>query len=345
MVPHKDFRFAVVCLAVAVNSSGCGHLSLRRHREQQVGGTPLPRFEEVPPPLSPSATDTSTVAATAGPAVNVVPASPSVSIAPADQPSPRSPSGPVAVAMETGRDSAGGAAVKAAADPRVVFRNFHRGAVEKFAAMDSYIARLRRREQINSKDAAEELVAFRFRKQPWSVHMKWVGPEANGREVIFVKGQYEGKLHTLLAATDPRFPLSGKVVSLSPDSPLVRSRTRYPITEAGIGALIDRFGALVDREESGKTRALRYAGAKKRLEYEEPLEAVEQTLAANEEPPLPQGGRRWWFFEPKSGLPVLVITADPAGREVEYYCYDRIQAGVGLDDDDFNPEKVWKGKK
>jgi hypothetical protein len=245
--------------------------------------------------------------------------------------------------METGRD-AGAASPKPAADPRLVLRNLHRRAVERFAAMDSYIARLRRREQLNGKDGPEEIIAFEFRKQPWSVRMKWIGTEGNGREVVYVRGRYENKIHTLLAATDPKFPLGGNVVSLAPDSPLVRARSRYPITEAGIGALIARFGRILDREEAGGKRVLRYAGLQKRPEYAEPLEAVEEVIS-EEESPAPRGGRRWWFFDPKSGLPLLVVSSDASGREAEYYCYDRIQTPVGLDDDDFNPDKLWKAKR
>ena len=59
---------------------------------------------------------------------------------------------------------------------------------------------MRRREQINGKDKPEEVMLFKFRKQPRSVYFKWIGPAGNGREAIWVDGQHESKLHTLLAA-------------------------------------------------------------------------------------------------------------------------------------------------
>jgi hypothetical protein len=309
---------------------------LRRNRDQQPAPA-LPRFNEAPAPLPPSATN--------GPSLQTPVTQASVAIPQSPQTPTAAPSAPLAVAMESGRDSGAAPAPKESAnDPRLIVRSLHRRAVERFAAMDSYIARLRRREQLSGKDGPEEIIAFQFRKQPWSVRMKWIGSEGNGREVVYVKGHYENKIHTLLAATDPKFPLGGNVVSLAPDSSLVRARSRYPVTEAGIGALIDRFGRIVDREEASSKRTLRYAGLQKRPEYAEPLEAVEEMIS-EEEAPAPRGGRRWWFFDPKSGLPVLAIASDSAGREAEYYCYDRIQAPVGLDDDDFNPEKLWKAKK
>ena len=63
------------------------------------------------------------------------------------------------------------------------------------------------------------------------------------------------------------------------------------------------------------------------------VEGVEQRVPPNSDPLLPSGGRRWWFFD-TVGLPALIITQDETGREVEYYCHDRIQAPVRLDDDD-----------
>ena len=51
------------------------------------------------------------------------------------------------------------------------------------------------------------------------------------------------------------------------------------------------------------------------------------------------------FFDPNHRLPVLVLTYDEQAHEVEYYCYDRIQFPVKLDDEDFNPEKLWPSPK
>jgi hypothetical protein len=40
-------------------------------------------------------------------------------------------------------------------------------------------------------------------------------------------------------------------------------------------------------------------------------------------------------------MPALIITLDENGKEVEYYRYDRYLLNPHLDDDDFNPDKVW----
>jgi hypothetical protein len=72
------------------------------------------------------------------------------------------------------------------------------------------------------------------------------------------------------------------------------------------------------------------------------MEGIEETIAPGSE--LPGGGTRQVLFDSASHLPVLLITRDAQGRELEYYAYDRLQYPVKLDDDDFNPDKLWPAK-
>jgi hypothetical protein len=226
--------------------------------------------------------------------------------------------------------------------PLARLRALHRQAAETYAGIDSYIVRLRRREVVGGRNKPEEVLLFKFRKQPWSVYFKWLGKEGAGREAIYVKGRYEDKLHTLLAAGDMPLAPAGKHIALPPDSFLVRSSSRHTIHEAGVGALIDAFGNCLASLDKGDGRhgSLKYLGPIQRPEFETPGEAVEQTIPPGDEPQLPKGGLRLWVFDPCHHLPVLVRTLDETGREVEYYCYERFQYPVKLDDDDFDPERM-----
>jgi hypothetical protein len=221
-----------------------------------------------------------------------------------------------------------------------------REAVETYSHIDSYIARLRRREQINGRDKPEEVMLIKFRKQPWSVYFKWLGTEGAGREVIYVRGRYEDKIQTLLAAGDVPLMPAGRRLALAPDSILVRSSSRHAIYESGIGSLVDHFAHLVDAAGRGDVRggAMKYLGMVRRMEFDHPCEAVEQTIPPGVESLLPRGGRRLWVFDPILKLVVLTTAQDDAGHDVEYYCYDRLQYPVRLDDDDFNPDKLWPQK-
>jgi hypothetical protein len=227
----------------------------------------------------------------------------------------------------------------------VQLRALYHQAAEQYATMDSYIARMRRREQVNGRDKPEELLLFKFRKQPYSVYFKWLGPESAGREVIYVQGQQGSLIHTLLAAGDMPFAPAGRRMDLPPDNIFVRSASRHAITEAGIGNLVESFGKLVATQDRGRSGSLKYLGRQRRPEFSTDLEVVEQVVMPGTEQQLPAGGRRWWMFDPASHLPILIITQDAGGHEVEYYCYDRLQFPVHLDNDDFNPDKLWPARR
>jgi hypothetical protein len=225
----------------------------------------------------------------------------------------------------------------------VTVRQLYQAAQERYATLDSYIVRLTRREKVKDTMNPEEVIRFSFRKEPWSVHFKWLGKEGVGRECIYVKGRYEGKLHTKLAAGDVFLMPAGKRIALAPDSPLVRSASRHPITEAGIGASIDRIGITLAAVERGDRRrgTLGVLVGVNRPEFPVPVNGVEIILPPGVDSSLPRGGRRSYFFDPEEKLPMLICTVDERGKEVEYYRYDRLESPVRLDDSDFDPDRLW----
>ena len=225
-------------------------------------------------------------------------------------------------------------------------RSLHREAADAFSRFDSYNARLTRREVVSGKVQAQEIILYRFRKEPWSIYMKWLDGKGRGRECSYVKGRYDDKLHILVASGDVPFTRAGSRVSFATDSMLIRSSSRHVITEAGIGNLIDSYGRLVDNQEQGDRRlgTLSHAGLQKRPEFSHPIEVVDHAIPPGAEKELPRGGRRTWVFDPASRLPVLIVTLDDKGQEVEYYLHDRLQYPVNLDEDDFCPDRLW-GKR
>jgi hypothetical protein len=216
-------------------------------------------------------------------------------------------------------------------------------AAARCRTLDSYIVRLTRRESRKGKPGPEEIIAFFFRKEPFSVRFKWLGDTAKGREVIYVKGRFEGKIHTRVADGDAPFMPAGSKMALSPDNPLVRAASRHPITDAGVCHCVQSLIELLDRQERGDRSQgeLTVLAPQRRLEYPQPIETLQRILPPKVEPELPNGGRRLMYFDPNWQLPLLVITYDDKGTEVEYYRYDRLIAPANLDDDDFNPDKLW----
>jgi hypothetical protein len=216
-----------------------------------------------------------------------------------------------------------------------------------YAPVESYIAQLRRREVVSGRIKPAETILFKFRRQPESIAFKWLNEESKGRELVYVVGRYDNKLHIRLAAGDMPFARAGMRMAFAPDSSLVRSASRHGVEDAGIGASITRLQRMVTTLEQTPERmaSVKYTPELQRAEYARPLEAVEYDMPPGVDRALPEGGRRLMCFDPQTHFPVLVVTHDAQGREVEYYCYDRIQLNVGLDDADFDPDLLWGSEK
>jgi hypothetical protein len=231
-------------------------------------------------------------------------------------------------------------------DPLTGLRRLHRLAVERYASIPGYSAQVHQREQVGGINKPEELMLFKFRKSPWSVYFKWVGNAGHGREVVYVPGRYKDEIHTLLAAGDVFWKPAGSRFAISPDNILTRGRSRHPITEAGIGSLLDRFSLILDAQSKGDRHLgmLSALGPQGRPEFATPVETVEQVIPPGAEAALPRGGRRLWFFGADSHLPELISTRDEKGQEVEYYWYERLEYPQQFTDADFDPDQLW-GKR
>src|SRR5579871_590577 len=136
-----------------------------------------------------------------------------------------------------------------------------RRAADQEKTLNNYVCRIRRREQVNGKDQPEEIILLKYCRAPLSIHCKWLGDEAKGREIIYVQGRRDNRVSVLTGKGDMLG--AGKRLTFPLESPVVRSKSRYPLTEAGVGSAAVRFAALAEAIEHGQTNAglLRYLGA------------------------------------------------------------------------------------
>lgn len=221
-------------------------------------------------------------------------------------------------------------------------------AAKRFVAIPDFESKLTKRETVSGKKQPTEEMRFLFRQEPFSVRLTVTGEHGRGREVVFVKGQNNGKLIIVTGEGDNRLLGAGKKLELDPDNPLATSRTRGKIEDSGIGRPIRVLSKFVEEAEAGKRPAdsIRSLGKVERKEFGSPVDGVEVTLKTSDDPLMPKGGKRQYYFDvdPKSPsyrLPVLVITSEPDGAEVEYYCFTDFKAPAKLTDADF----VVKGKR
>ncbi|MGZ3413760.1 MAG: DUF1571 domain-containing protein [Isosphaeraceae bacterium] len=120
----------------------------------------------------------------------------------------------------------------------------------RFESVTDYICTFYKRERINGRLTPLYVMAMKARTKPKSIYFKFADPY-KGREAIFVEGQNGGKI----LAHDVGFSkfLAG-TLELEPSSSRAMEDNRHPITEAGIGALIDtvarRWAAELSSDES-----------------------------------------------------------------------------------------------
>ncbi|MEK6258487.1 MAG: DUF1571 domain-containing protein [Planctomycetota bacterium] len=98
----------------------------------------------------------------------------------------------------------------------------------------SYTAKLSKQEVVKGELLDEQMMLLKCRHKPFSVYLKWLTTDA-GREVIYAEGANDGKLTAHDGGWKSRLP----AFSVSPDSWIAMRNARYPVTAAGVLALID----------------------------------------------------------------------------------------------------------
>jgi hypothetical protein len=207
---------------------------------------------------------------------------------------------------------------------------------QSYTQVRDYTCTLVTQERVRGKLLPENVIAFHFRPQPFSVYMRWLGPkESAGQEVCYVQGRNNGKMRVHAAKG-----LGGLVgfVSLDPRDPKVTEYSRHTIYEAGLGNMIEQFARTwaADRQ-SGKVRV-------NMAEYEyDQKRCVRVEVAATEINPQLYCYRSVVYFDKQTRLPIRVECYDwprqggpPQGELLEAHSYVGLRFNVGLQDSLFN---------
>jgi outer membrane lipoprotein-sorting protein len=102
-----------------------------------------------------------------------------------------------------------------------------------YARIDHYTATFLTQERVDGELRPQQRLVLKFKK-PFKVYLRWLTGKNEGRQALYPAGVDGNKLWV-------RVPmLVGAVtVSLDPQSPRARKGGRHPITDVGIGRLLD----------------------------------------------------------------------------------------------------------
>lgn len=174
---------------------------------------------------------------------------------------------------------------------------------------------------------APERIACWFRREPFSVRMRWLDPEVKYGESTFVAGQNANRVRF----RPRRGPLGlpPLTVHVDPMTPVHWGEARYPVTEFGLEKLMHR--TLTSLEEAGPAARVIDAGI--------------VTVPLLDRPGLgfridyPSGfasaRTQELFVDPVTLLPLGARLTRPDGELEALYLYDELQLDVNLTNDDF----------
>ncbi len=204
----------------------------------------------------------------------------------------------------------------------------------RYRALRDYACVFHKRERIDGKLIRPHVMDMRVRTEPYAVYIKFVAPDP-GREAIFEPSKHNGKivyhdigLGRLIAGT----------MLLDPRGSLAMDENRHPITDAGLGNLIDmlrdRWAIELD---PGNTVVTIHEHARVADRACTMIEASHPRVSG-----LYSFHKVKVFIDHELGLPIRFEAYDwpkSAGAEpelVEEYTYSDLKTDIGLGDADFD---------
>jgi hypothetical protein len=192
-----------------------------------------------------------------------------------------------------------------------------------------------KREQIRGQLQPENMIEMKVRKEPFSVYLRWLSPQnLAGQEACYVTGRYNGmmRVHSVGLAGVAGF------VSIDPNDPRVAQNSRHPITEAGIGNLIERFGQRWQLERQVNKTQVRIA----EFQYNQRLCTRVETIHPEYQAGVFYSYRSVVYFDKETHLPIRTEAYDwprqggPSdGSLFECYSYAHLRLNIGLRDGAF----------
>lgn len=197
-----------------------------------------------------------------------------------------------------------------------------------YAEVRDYTAVLHKQERVDGVMQPPETMRLKFRK-PFHVYLKWIDAGHAGREVLYVDGRNGNRLMAHEGGA-----LGFIVLNLDPHGSLALRNSRHPITDTGIGRMLEvvsesmhRALAADELEVSRVSPDTVFGRRTRQIEGRLPADPAKGYYAP----------RVVMDFDVESKLPIRIAVYDAENRLLEQYGYENLALDVGLTDRDFDP--------
>lgn len=231
---------------------------------------------------------------------------------------------PLTIPADTPADVVTAAAV-IERDPAAYLRDVE----ARCAALREYTVVFTRRERrgLLKRMTPDEHIRCWFRRDPFSVRMKWLDPDTKYGESTFVMGLYDNKVR--FVPRNGLFGLPPAITEIDLTTPVIWGEAKYPLTDFGLERLMERtLAAMTDAEGS---YTLSYEGVT-RLDDGGPLvhKLYFEFPAKRGDSPIKE-----IYISALSGLPVAMILKSATGAIEGAYSWSELNSEVSLTDADF----------
>ncbi len=203
-------------------------------------------------------------------------------------------------------------------------------AEKSYAGVTDYTSVFVSRERIGGTLRPPETIQLKFQR-PFKVYMKWVEGPSKGREALYVSGANDGKF-----LIHQQGGIQGLfTAALEPTDRRVMEESRHPVTDVGIGRLLEIVGTNARRGvQAGDLRVV-----------ERGYGDVAGRRVRQFEVILVRDARAGYYcyrvllaFDEENHLPIRIVVYDWNDQIVEEYTHTQLQLNPGLSGRDFDPD-------
>jgi len=204
------------------------------------------------------------------------------------------------------------------------------GMENAYTKVNDYTATFVKRERVKGRLMPREVMFVKF-AEAFRLYCKWTQGKHEGQELIYVDGWNGGKIR----AHTGKFP--DITVDLDPAGTLATRGQRHPITDFGLGKMIELLARDVHLAGARPQDKVTYLDLGTSKMSGATVRCVEATTPSARWSPYYAYKARI-CINAKTQMPVRVIIWDRDEQLLEDYTYKNVRLNVGLSDADFSPE-------